>query len=278
MSDSVPIADVARAKEAGNRTLGAALFLMLAIAGFAGAFWYVGGVDYVAGLLDGGPTVSDTVTTPGGGSKPATVTPTIAPRPPDVPDGLAKRMYIEQIESEQQIKRLASGLTTEFTIDKVQDKSASEKWVAVTARFSTAPKTMKGVMAFSKAGANWYFLWIQDLTGVASTPEGFLTTPLLTEPDEPTAEEYSEAGIKTVDEAVIDSVLVAQAANQSIVVGILDGTYTSIACGKPVAGPGTVQIPVVATGAGASVKGSITLVTKRIDGKERTFVASFKKQ
>jgi ABC-type amino acid transport substrate-binding protein len=279
------------AKKSGARPALAALVLVVAIAAFAAAFWYVGGLDYVSGVV--GVDLAAMLGlgssgAPGGlpGSVPATSTPSTsatgtasAGKPTDVPDALAKRMYIEQIESAPQIERLASGKTTAFTIDKVETKSPTETWIAITVDFTTEPKVMKGVMALSKAGANWYFLWIQDLTGAAKTAEGLLTTPKLTEPTEPTAEEYDEAGITTVDQAIIDAVLTSQAANQALVAGLVDGTYTSIALTAPVTGPGTLTIPVTATGPkAAATQGSVTLITKRIDGKDRTFVASFKKQ
>jgi hypothetical protein len=273
MSDTTSAPNGAHGKRAAGKSVGAALILVLAIAAFAAAFWYVGGVGYVAGIVGGGPV------TPGTGGTASTPVPgaSTAKRPTDVPDALARRMYIEQIESAPQIERLASGKTTGFTIDKVEDKGADQKWVAITASFTTQPKTMKGVMAFQKAGANWYFLWIQDLTGAADTAEGLLTTPKLTEPTEPTAEEYEEAGITTVDQAIVDAVLTSQAADQALVAGILDGTYTSIALEPAVEGPGTITIPITATGK-SETKGSVTLLTKDIDGKARTFVASFKKQ
>jgi hypothetical protein len=257
--------------KAKPKPLLAALVLIVALGLFAAAFVYAGGMDYVTQLLAGGAATPTTPVPP----KPPTST-----KPADVPDALAKRMYIEQIESASSIERLAAGMTTGFTIDKVEDKSATEKWVAITANFTDAPTTMKGVMAFSKAGANWYFLWIQDLTGVAENADALLSTPLLTEPKEPTAEEYEEFGIKTVDQSVIDTVLTSQAANQALVQGILDGTYTTITCEKPVAGPGTITIPVTATATGAKgdTRGSVTLLIKMIDGKDRTFIASFKKQ
>jgi hypothetical protein len=279
MSDSISVSDGAHAKRAGNRTIGAALALVAAVTLFAAAFWFVGGVDYVAGLIGGGPETPATTpgATPAPGSKSATATATPTPST-DVPDALSRRMYIEQIESAPQIDRLAAGQTTGFTIDGVTVKSPTETWVAVTAKFTTAPTTMKGVMAFAKAGANWYFLWIQDLNGAASSAQGRFTTPKLTEPSEPTDEEFDEAGITTVDQGVIDSVLGAQAANQGLVAGILDGTYSTITLAKPLKGAGTITVPVTATGKAGEVKGSITLITKRIDGKERTFIASFKKQ
>lgn len=262
MSDTDPVTDAPPAKKAGSRTVVAAVLVVVALAVLAAAFWYVGGVDYVAALF-GSP--APVAVTPASDSTPATTT----PGPSDVPDALAKRMYMEQIESARHIDRLASGQTTEFTIDKVETKSPTETWVSISARFTTQPTTMKGVMAFSKAGGNWYFLWIQAAAG---------TSPKLTEPTEPTSEEYAEAGVKTVDQEVIDAVLGSQVANQALVVGILDGTYTTIALSKPVTGPGTIAIPVTASGGGGTVKGSLTLITKQIDGKDRTFVASFKKQ
>jgi hypothetical protein len=280
VSDTIPEQGAARARASGGRPAVAALVLVLAVGLFAAAFWYVGGVDYVTGILGGGP--GGTGGTPSGpapgASASATTTPAGDQRPTDVPDAHAKRMYIEQIESEPQISRLQSGKTTGFTIDEVQEKSPNEKWVAITASFSTSPKTVKGVMAFSKAGSKWYFLWIQDLTGAAKTAAGLFTTPRLTEPEEPTSEEYEEAGITTVDQAVVDTILTSQAANQEFVAGILEGKYTAIALEKPVEGPGTLVIPVTATGATGEEKGSVTLIIKRIDGKDRTFVASFKKQ
>jgi hypothetical protein len=261
----------------------ALLALVAALGVFGAAFVYAGGVDYVNKLMGSAPAApSGTPARPLASATPPTTQPTQSTTQPatsDVPSALGKRMYIEQIESAPQISRLRDGLTTMFTVDAVDKRSGTETWVAITAQFATEPRTMKGVMAFTSVGGRHYFLWIQDLTGAASTPQGLMATKKLTEPTEPTAEEFAEAGVTTVDQGVLGTVIASQAANQSLVAGLLDGGYKTVTLSAPITGPGTVTIPIKASGGSKpEASGSVKLVTKTIDGKDRTFVASFEAQ
>lgn len=253
----------------------ALLILVLAIGVFAVAFFYAGGMDYVNQLMGAAPA----------GSTPATTTPsvpqtsTVKPVATDVPTNLQKRMYIEQIESAYQIGRLANGETTMFTVDKVSKQSDTETWLSITAQFATEPKTMKGVLAFTQVGGKYYFLWIQNLTGAAATPDALMTTQLLTEDTAVTEEQLASVGVKSIDQGVLNTIISSQAENQSFVAGLVDGSYSIVTLKTPVTGPGTVTIPVTLSGGKApEANGSVKLITKQIDGKDFTFVASFEKQ
>jgi hypothetical protein len=247
----------------------ALIVLIVALGLFAAAFFYAGGMDYVNQLLGN---------TGGAVGRPAPKPGATAPSYTGVPAAVERRMYIEQIESAPRIARLAAGEGTEITFNAVASKTATETWVAVTARFNKEPATINGVMCFEKVAANWYFMWLQEYVGAGAADADALTQLPLHEPYDPTNEEYAEFNITTVDQGVIDAVILSQSADQALVKGIMDGTYTSLTLDKPEKGVGTIRIPVTLTGSAGSVKGAITLLTKMIDGKDRTFVASFKKQ
>lgn len=248
----------------------AALVLVAAIGLFAAAIFYAGGMDYVNQLL--GNTGRGQV------GRPAPKPGATAPSYTGVPAAVERRMYIEQIESAPRIARLANGEGTEITFNAVASKTASETWIAVTAKFNKEPTSIDGVMAFERVAANWYFMWLQEYPGAGEVGADYLTQLPLHEPYDPTNEEYAEFNITTVDQGVIDAVILSQSADQALVKGILDGTYTSLKLDTPEKGVGTIRIPVTLTGSAGEVKGAITLLTKEIDGKDRTFVASFKKQ
>ncbi len=260
---------VPKGKTGRARVVLAVIGLAAAIGLFAAALFYAGGIDYVSELLAG-------ISGPASGANSAGSPPSVeATLPPGVDQELAQRMYVEQIESGESLRLLSEGKFASFRVLEVTTEQDLAD-VAVNAKLvdgTSAP----GIMRFVKRGGKWYFFAI---SGLRAGPTGGLADKVAAsaalEASENVASELSEAGITAIDQDVLETVLSQQVANQDIVTGIVDGTFSAIAIGKPVRGAGTVSLPVRLTGGdSAPVKGKAILVFKTIDGESRTFLTTF---
>jgi Domain of unknown function (DUF4878) len=271
MDGAISTADE-RKRKSSKVTL-AVLVFVLALVIFGAAFYYAGGMELVQPLLGGG------LVSPSGTGTPAASTPASASvnsLPAGVDTNMIKRMYVEQIESASNIERLAAGQFKSITIDKVVMRGDSDADVAITAELKDGTKA-GGVIQVVKRGGNWYFF---SITGLGNTGglSASINTAQSMETSEALASEASEAGVKTFDEDVMATMASQQAANQEIVAGFVDGSVTKLVFGSPQAGAGTVSLPITASGPkSAAYEGSALLVTKTVDGVQRTFLTTFKK-
>ena len=136
VSTSVPLAG-AGSPRSGNKVLLPLILFLLALAVVGAAFDHVGGVDYVTSLLSMG-SAPDT-----GGAPAAAVVATSAPGAvsmtestlPGVSPELAKRMYVEQIQSQVNLDKMAAGAITRLDVTSVK-ATADAASVFVTVYFS----------------------------------------------------------------------------------------------------------------------------------------------
>ena len=145
----------------GDGVLLSLVLLLLAVAVVGAAVYYVVGVDDVTSLLGMGSAPGSGGTTPA--AVPATSTPVVVSQtelllPPGVTPELAKRMYVEQIQSQADLNRMASGEITRFEVDSVK-VTAGKAAVLVTAHFSDGTSA-PGVIQLVKCGGSWYFMSI----------------------------------------------------------------------------------------------------------------------
>lgn len=256
-----------------SKSLVALLVLVVALVLFGAAFVWAGGMDYVTELMGGG-AAKPVANVP---AKPKPTTPAVT-TPSEVPDEFGKRLYLEQIESATNIKKLGAGDIVSFKVTSVTP-SADRTMVYITATFKDGTSAPGAIMTKQVDGA-WYVFRVTglrtgDTGGSANTvnPNG---QTLLDETISIEAQ-MQRAGVVTIDTDVVATLLSEQRSNQEIIKGILDGTYDGFTVGAPQAGPGTIALEIQLTGK-ATAKGSVTLLTKQVDGRDRTFVASFKKQ
>jgi hypothetical protein len=250
------------------------LLLLLALLAFGAALWYVGGIDYVKGLLGGSPTAPSKVTSAKTGA-------TTVGRPAGVDEVLAKRMYVEQIESSKNLAKMAQGNVSRFVINGV-DTTDTTATVSLNAFFKDGTSA-PGVMYLVKRSGSWYFLAIGGMnlpnaSGLASGVGTAGTTELAESNMADSEEGLRQAGIKTYDMGVINSMLSQQASNQPVLTAVVAGAYTTLELGAPSSGAGTISVPVTLGGkSGAPVTGQLVFITKTIDGHEFTFLTTLKK-
>jgi len=274
---SAPVQATSRSR---GRVLLPVLLFLLAIAVFGAALYFVGGVDYVNTLFSS--------VTGGSPSKPSTpaaaVVPTPTPTPvatglvlpPGVSEELAQRMYVEQIESQANLEKMADGEIVSFEITSVETKNERSA-VFVRARFadgSAAP----GVIQFVRIEGIWYFMSITGLrpSNVGGSAET-IQRGSVEDGERSNAEVIAESGVTVFDEAVMTTVLEQQRANQSIIVAMIDGSLTDLKLGAPGKGAGTTTVPSTLTGPkSAPVAGEAVLIHKSVDAEDLTFLTMFR--
>jgi hypothetical protein len=265
---------------ARGKVLVGGLVLVVAVGLFAAAFIYAGGVGIVSKLMGGaGAVQTASAPTPPAQApaKPPVVPATVAAAPAE---DFGKRMYAEQLESAANIKKLASGDIKSFAVTKVEKNAAGTgAAVYITATFGDG-RSGPGTITLRQDGTDWYVLTIEGMRLPGATEE--VSVDVL-EPDwsidwkRPLEEVMASAGVKTFDQGVVDTLLAEQKANQEVTKAIMDGTFNACTLGKPVKGAGTIAIPVDLAGK-QTAKAQVTIITKKIDGRDRLFITGFKKQ
>jgi hypothetical protein len=254
-------------------------FFLVAVGILVAAFYYIGGADYVSPLLgslngSGG----------GNGAAPAGIT-TAAPDPigdafvlpPGVSQELAQRMYVEQLQSQANLKELATGGITSLRVTSVRASGPGSAAAFVTARFadgSSAP----GVIQLVRAGDAWYFMSFTGLgTSKISGSADTVGDGTVKASEQSNAQVIAESGVTTFDYAVTNAFLGFQTANQSIAVSVVGGEITEIAFGQPKEGVGTTVVPVTMGGAGVpETRGEAVLIKKRVAGRDHLFLTGFR--
>jgi hypothetical protein len=267
-----------------SHVLRSVLILLIALAVFGAAMWYTGGIDYVMGLLGGAtpgsPNTSQPAASAAASSTASSSTGSLN-LPAGVDEALAKRMYVEQIESTNNLAKMAKGDVARFAINGV-DATDTTATISLSVSFKDGTSA-PGVMYLVKRSGSWYFLAIggMNLPNASGLAGGVATggSTEITEQNLPdVAEGMSQAGISTFDLGVINTILSQQTVNQPMLQALVGGTYNTMELGAPTAGLGTASVPVTLTGkGGASAKGQLALIAKTIDGHDFTFLTTFKK-
>lgn len=223
------------------------------------------------------PATVPTPSTPA--AKPA---PTVAATTSALPAGLteeaAKDIYAQQIESRANITHLAKGEVSSIVANKVVVKNAVAD-VSITAKFSDRTQA-PGTMRFVQRGGAWYFF---SITGLRPDSVGGLAKSTndakALEASRSAATVLAQNGFTTIDMDIVKTIATQQSENQAIVAQLMDRSATMITMSAPQPGTGTTTVPITVSGPkGLSLKGSLVLVNKTIDGKDLWFVTGFKKQ
>jgi len=283
--DTTPATDeVAKSR----RSLVGALAALVVVGALAGAFVAFGGVDMVADLLAGGaddgeiiapvppetpgapvaeepagsteptasvePTDTTAAETPaeGTGATGTTTKPATTPVAKPPTGDQQARMYAEQYASQEQIGKLVRGEISSVSLGNVT-KSGSTASVRVTVNYK-AGGSLSGTMVMRDYGGVWYFSSI--------TSDG------------------SSGGSVNVtgDSGVIAAIVKAQADNQEIPAGIVNGGYKTLTINGVSGGSGTASVRITLSGGTAPrTTGTITCVSKDIGGVKYWFITSFAK-
>jgi hypothetical protein len=257
---------VASTRKSGRGVLVAGVVLVLAALLLAAAFYFLDGMSYLTKLT------SPTPKKPANSTAAASTTTTAAADQTEAE--FARRMYVEQIESEAVMKRLADGEVEALVVKHVRtDEESATLDVIATFRDGTYAD---GSMVLVKRDGTWYMF---SLTGLRKNPDNGFSSSVAGFKDIEASQTVEEAaareGISTFDQGVIDTLMSEQPKQQEFVSAILDGTYNALNFGKPKRGAGVITTPVTLTGPETkSAKGSMVLIRKTIDGQPRTFLLS----
>jgi hypothetical protein len=283
MSESVAVAEPAgRVKTKSSKTLFAGVLVFILLVAFATAFYFLGGVDLVSGLIGQlfATNTAPTASTSPSGQKPSA--PAAAPVPANpsglklpagVDEAFAKRMYVEQLESERNIEKLTADKVESFSIGTVSTVPDGTE-VEITAKFRDKT-TAKGVLGLAQRQGNWFFVFIAGKRGANTNGEA---DTVASRNDEGFVTNDTPLNNTTVDSAVLNTMLDQQVKSQEILKGISDGTFTSLTIGKVTQGPGTATLEITLAGPkAAAMKGRVLCISKDIDGTKTWFVTSFTK-
>jgi len=258
------------------------LLVLLALAVLAGAVYYVGGVDYVKSLFSGGAGSGSGDTNPAAAAVPTATAPAVSTTqlqlPAGVTEDLAKRMYVEQIQSQVNLNKMAAGEIQRFDVTKVtQSKNRDAAAIMVTAHFSDG-SSAPGVIQLVKPAGAWYFMSFTGLnpptaSGYAEpTNQGTVAFGL-----QSNQKVIADSGVTTFDYGVINTFLAEQTANQEYIVAIVDGSLTTVGLGAPAKGAGTTTVPTNMTGSAPKpVAGEAVLIHTTVGGEQLTFLTSFR--
>lgn len=201
----------------------AAAFMLVALVAFAAAFYIFDGagivVDAIAGMGLGTPSqVKDEIAAPAG---PAT--PDNLKLPPGVTQEFALRLWQEQVDSQDMIRRLKDGEVAKMTFTKVE-RSGDEAILHTTVTFrdgTTAP----GVIGMRKMGGTFFVAYASAGSDEVVRPP---TGPL--------------PALDDVDIPLLNTMLAEQVKSADISQEYVDGKVAAVTVGAVKPGLNTVTI------------------------------------
>jgi hypothetical protein len=266
-----------------RKTLVAGLLVVFFLAAFAAAFYYLGGAQ----------VVSDVMALAGFGAAPAPVAPAPAPAAPaskpasasaeatsplQLPEGVdeefARRMYLEQLESQANIVKLVGDRVSSIAFGRIaRNADGTDVVTKVSFRDGTSAQ---GVLGLAEKQGSLFFV---SITGKRVTATGGDADTVAADGDSGLAGDPEAAlASRTVDQDVLGTIVEQQLKSQEIFKGIVDGTFTEVTVDGVKKDFGTARLDVTFSGPrGGSVKGRVLCIQKRIDGQDTWFITSFNK-
>jgi hypothetical protein len=249
------------------------LVVLLALGAFVGVLFYGGGLDAAKQFYAGYMRGSSASPTPSTASTSADATANLSPEALEA----AKYVYAEQIESQVNLDKLADGQVSIVRVGTV-DTQSDESLVNVTVVFKDGTSA-PGALRFRRVGGVWYF---ETITGLRSGASGGSadTVQDATDAAEPVGADakLAEVGVKEPDPGVLSTFAEQTKVNQPLFRDLMAGEYASYVVGVPVAGANTFTIPITMKGTAESTAGAtMVLVAKTVEGEDRVFLTTFKK-
>lgn len=238
----------------------AVLLFLAAAAGLGAAFYFLDGMGIVSDLMgwerdadapaDVSPPSVDATTTPvTGGLR----------LPEGVDEEYALRLWQEQIDSQENIRKLVEGEITEFTFGKTS-YDAYEGDVLLTAKMKGGASA-SGRLHMAKRGERWYVEYVSGLgaSGVATPP----TTAL--------------PALEDVDVDVLNTVFAEQSDSQEVFEDYLAGNVVRVVMREVKPGPGTATILATMYEKDHTVDAEIVVISTEVDGEKMWFLSRFEK-
>jgi hypothetical protein len=179
----------------------------------------------------------------------------------------ARQIYLEQIESATNIRRMAGGKITSFDIT---DRSIAENTstVGIVAHFVDG-SSAAGEIHLVRDNGTWYFFTMEGERSAQST--GIATG--VDAPHGPEAEEVSYPD-SAIDFGVANEMVRAQAADQQYLKAVAEGPASRFALAKPQPGAGTVSIDadMYSASGGTPKKCRIVMAQSQFEGRPYFFI------
>ncbi|MDP2182300.1 MAG: hypothetical protein Q8K99_07000 [Actinomycetota bacterium] len=245
----------------------AAIILVLALAAFAAAFYFLDGMSLVEDLLGGSETTNNLIP-----AKPTETTETATLRlPPGMTEEFALRIWQEQIDSQANILKLVDGQVESMTVSKVT-QSGDRATLDIAAQFSDGTSA-PGQLGMRSFGGKWYFAYV---SGMRRGESGGLADDVGSGAGvEPTS---AVPAVADVDVPLVNTILEQQATSSAVLEEYATGAVKSVRVADRVVSAGTVTLDIVMNESHETGYGQIVLISKQFDGETHWFVAKFTKR
>ncbi len=196
--------------------------------------------------------------------------------PPGVSQTFAMRMYLEQIQSEDNFQRLVDGELSSISAEAVE-KTEDGARVRITAHFADG-SSGPGYLRLVKAKSGWYYA---SVAGTNDSKEENFASAVSdgdeSDVDQSDADAVAHSGVTAFDSGVINAILSQSQKNSALAEDLVAGKVTEIVFGEPQHGAGTVTIPAaVKYRQGSDRTGQAVLISKQIDGRQLYFMTTLR--
>ncbi|HET6350510.1 MAG TPA: hypothetical protein VFG89_00025 [Coriobacteriia bacterium] len=195
--------------------------------------------------------------------------------PKDVSQKFALRVFLEQVESQDNLGRLVDGELTSISAEDVVETDDGAI-VYVTAHFSDGTSG-PGYLRLVKKESGWYYASVAGGNEAAAGLSSTVSDGKVEDVQRTDDEVIAHVGSTVFDSGVINAIISQSAKNASLAKDLVAGEISAISFGKPKSGAGTVTIPAtIDYRTGADRKGQTVLVAKTIDGRQYYFMTTLK--
>lgn len=243
----------------------AAMFLIVAAAAFAGAFYALDGPRLVMPAYRVALDLIASVTPPGkaDGRETPVATPAEATSaievPPGMPSEFALRLWQEQIDSQPLIERLIEGEVAALDINDVVIEGERAKLI-VSVTFGDGTK-VPGVIGLTRYSGSWYVGFVSaQREGVTPGP-GDSRLPQVSDVDVP----------------LLNTVIQQQAKSKGVLDEYVGGIVKGVEIGDINRGPSTVTLDLEMNETHGDAYAQLVVIRKELDGKPNWFLARFTK-
>lgn len=250
----------------GRRIVVPVLLVVVACAAFGYAVYAFDGVSLVMDLLDR-TTRSEAVE-----RDPAVETPqeAVLELPEGMTEEFALRLWQEQIDSQANIAKLATGDVGRLVINEVS-RSGDEAILRITAEF-TDGSSADGQLGMRRIGENWFFSYVSGMR--AEDTGGMADDVSESEGGPPTTELPS---LDDVDVPLLNTIIEQQVASAATLDEYASGAVFDVRIVDVVNGTGTTTLKLGMNEDHEQGTGEVVMISKPVDGEDTWFIARFTK-
>ena len=134
-------------------------------------------------------------------------------------------MYVEQIQSQVNLEKMTAGEISRFEVTSVKQSQDAKSAAVYVKAFFADGSSAPGVIQLVKPDGAWYFM---SFTGLRPADGGgeaeTVNSGSVAQGKQSDAKVVADSGVTDFDYGVINTLLAEQTANQSLIVGVVDGS------------------------------------------------------